>query len=42
MSQPRYPKGWDEARVRRVLEHYAGSSWEEVRDRIRRDKQRGR
>jgi hypothetical protein len=26
MSQARYPKGWDEARVRRVLEHYESQS----------------
>jgi hypothetical protein len=30
MSQPRYPKGWDEARVRRVLEHYESQSREEA------------
>ncbi|MCC6490458.1 MAG: hypothetical protein IT364_23440 [Candidatus Hydrogenedentes bacterium] len=30
MSENRYPIGWDEARVRRVLEHYAGQSDEEA------------
>jgi len=30
MSQGRYPKGWDEARVRRVLEHYESQSPEEA------------
>ena len=26
MSQQQFPEGWDEARVRRVLEHYEGQS----------------
>lgn len=26
MSQPKYPVGWDEERVRRVLEHYETQS----------------
>jgi hypothetical protein len=30
MSQNRYPDGWDEARVRRVLEHYESQSPEEA------------
>jgi hypothetical protein len=30
MNQSRYPEGWDEARVRRVLEHYEGQSDEEA------------
>jgi hypothetical protein len=30
MTQSRYPDGWDEARVRRVLEHYETQSPEEA------------
>jgi hypothetical protein len=30
MKQSRYPKGWDEERVRRVLEHYESQSDEEA------------
>jgi hypothetical protein len=30
MKQSRYPDGWDEARVRRVLEHYEEQSPEET------------
>jgi hypothetical protein len=30
MSQTTYPPGWDEERVRRVLEHYATQSDEEA------------
>ena len=30
MSQSRYPDGWDEARVRRVLEHYESQSPDEA------------
>lgn len=30
MRQPRYPSGWDEERVRRVLEHYETQSDEEA------------
>ena len=30
MRENRYPKGWDEERVRRVLEHYEGQSPEEA------------
>jgi hypothetical protein len=30
MSKSKYPPGWDEQRVRRVLEHYEGQSDEEV------------
>jgi hypothetical protein len=30
MTQTRYPDGWDEARVRRVLEHYESQSPEEA------------
>ena len=30
MRQPRYPVGWDEERVRRVLEHYEAQSDEEA------------
>lgn len=30
MSQSRYPAGWDEARVRRVLEHYQAQTDEEA------------
>ena len=26
MSQSRFPEGWDEARVRRVLDHYESQS----------------
>lgn len=29
MKQSRYPAGWDEARVRRVLEHYESQTDEE-------------
>jgi hypothetical protein len=30
MSQPTYPAGWDEERVRHVLEHYEAQSDEEA------------
>jgi hypothetical protein len=30
MNKNRYPEGWDEERVRRVLEHYTGQSDEPV------------
>lgn len=30
MRQPKYPVGWDEERVRRVLEHYEAQSDEEA------------
>jgi len=30
MKQPRFPQGWDEERVRRVLEHYETQSDEEA------------
>ena len=30
MSEPKYPEGWDEARVQRVLEHYESQSDEEA------------
>ena len=30
MRQPRYPAGWDEQRVRRVLEYYEAQSEEEA------------
>ena len=30
MKQTRYPKGWDEARVKRVLEHYELQTQEEA------------
>ncbi len=30
MNENRYPEGWDEERVRRVLEHYTGQSDEEA------------
>jgi len=30
MKQSRYPKGWDEARVKRVLEHYESQTQEEA------------
>ena len=30
MSQSRYPSGWDEERVRSVLEHYESQSDEEA------------
>ena len=30
MKQPNFPKGWDEERVRRVLEHYSEQSDEEA------------
>jgi hypothetical protein len=30
MNHVRYPAGWDEERVRRVLEHYEGQSDEEA------------
>jgi hypothetical protein len=30
MRQPNFPKGWDEERVRRVLEHYEAQSDEEA------------
>jgi len=30
MRQTRYPAGWDEKRVRQVLEHYEGQSDEEA------------
>ena len=29
-KQSKYPKGWDEARVKRVLEHYESQSEEEA------------
>jgi hypothetical protein len=30
MSQTKFPPGWDEARVRRVLEHYENQTEEEA------------
>jgi hypothetical protein len=30
MKQPRFPQGWDEERVRRILEHYETQSDEEA------------
>lgn len=30
MKQSRYPAGWDEARVRRVLEHYDSQTADEA------------
>lgn len=30
MTETRFPKGWDEARVRRVLEHYESQSEDEA------------
>ncbi len=30
MKQPKFPPGWDEQRVRRVLEHYESQSDEEA------------
>jgi hypothetical protein len=30
MSESKYPPGWDEARVRRVLQHYEAQSDEEA------------
>jgi len=30
MKQPRFPEGWDEERVRRILEHYETQSDEEA------------
>jgi hypothetical protein len=30
MRQPKYPTGWDEERVRRVLEHYEAQSDDEA------------
>jgi hypothetical protein len=30
MKQPKYPAGWDEERVRRVLKHYEAQSDEEA------------
>ncbi len=30
MKQSRFPPGWDEERVRRVLEHYEGQTEEEA------------
>jgi len=30
MTASKFPKGWDEARVRRVLEHYEGQTEEEA------------
>lgn len=30
MTQTRFPEGWDEQRVRRVLEHYEGQSDDEA------------
>jgi len=30
MKQPKFPNGWDEERVRRVLEHYEAQSDEEA------------
>ena len=29
-KQSKFPEGWDEARVRRVLDHYEGQSEEEA------------
>jgi hypothetical protein len=29
-QQPQYPKGWDEARVKRVLDHYEAQSEDEA------------
>lgn len=30
MTASKFPQGWDEARVRRVLEHYEGQTEEEA------------
>ena len=30
LKQPKFPQGWDEERVRRVLEHYEDQSDEEA------------
>jgi hypothetical protein len=30
MKQPKYPAGWDEARVKRVLDHYEQQSDDEA------------
>ena len=30
MSQPKYPPGWDEERVRRALQHYESQSDEQA------------
>jgi hypothetical protein len=30
MKQPKFPEGWDEERVRRVLEHYDAQADEEA------------
>jgi hypothetical protein len=30
MSEPKYPPGWDESRVKRVLEHYETQTDEEA------------
>ena len=30
MTEPRFPPGWDEARVKRVLEHYEAQTQEEA------------
>lgn len=30
MSKPKFPKGWDESRVRRVLDHYERQSDDEA------------
>ena len=30
MSEPRYPSGWDAARVKRVLDHYEAQTDEEA------------
>ena len=30
MSEPKYPAGWDKARVERVLEHYESQTDEEA------------
>jgi hypothetical protein len=30
MKQPKFPEGWDEERVRRVLEHYEAQTDEEA------------
>ena len=30
MTESRFPSGWDEDRVKRVLEHYAGQSDDEA------------
>jgi len=30
MKQPKFPEGWDEERVRRILEHYEAQTDEEA------------